>query len=55
MEPQDVARRVTTILAADVVGYGRLSQVGKESTHRCLGVYIDAITALIDRRYSKVM
>ena len=32
-----------------MVGRGWLSRVGKESTPRLLGAYIDAETALIDR------
>ena len=52
---KNTRRKLATILAADAVAHGRLSRVGEESTHRALSAYIDAITALIDRRNGKVM
>jgi class 3 adenylate cyclase len=52
---KNTRQKLAAILAADVVGHGRLSRVAEESTHRALGAYIGAIAALIDRRNGKVM
>ena len=54
MEAQEVERRLTAILAADVVGYSRLMGVDEEATLRTLRDYREIIDGLIARHQGRV-
>ena len=47
MAQEDVERRLTTILAADVVGYSRLMEADEEATARTLRAYREIIDGLV--------
>ncbi len=49
MAEDEVKRKLTTILAADVAGYTRLMRADEEATFKTLGVYRDVIDGLIAR------
>jgi adenylate cyclase len=51
---QDVKRKLTTILAADVEGYTRLMRADEEATLKTLGEYRDVIYGLIARHEGRV-
>jgi adenylate cyclase len=51
---EKVTRKLTTILAADVVGYTRLMRADEEATLQTLGEYRDVIDALIARHEGRV-
>jgi class 3 adenylate cyclase/tetratricopeptide (TPR) repeat protein len=48
-------RKLAAIMYADVAGYSRLTGVDEEGTHRTLGTYLDAITALIEADGGRVL
>ncbi|MHA1569174.1 MAG: adenylate/guanylate cyclase domain-containing protein, partial [Alphaproteobacteria bacterium] len=54
MAGEKVTRKLTTILAADVVGYTRLMRADEEATLQTLGEYRDVIDALIARHEGRV-
>ncbi len=54
MGDNQVERKLTTILHADVVGYSRLMGQDEEGTHRILSESLRTITALIERHGGKV-
>ncbi len=47
VEPTDVKRKLTVILAADVEGYSRLNCVDEEATLKPLKTYREIIDGLI--------
>ena len=47
--------KLAAILIANAADHDWLSRICEESTHRALSAYINAITALIDRRNGMVM
>ncbi len=54
MAEYEVKRKLTTILAADVVGYTRLMRADEEATLKTLGEYRDVIDGLIARHEGRV-
>ncbi|MDX1428805.1 MAG: adenylate/guanylate cyclase domain-containing protein [Rhodothermales bacterium] len=48
-------RKLAAILYADVAGYSRLTGEDEEGTHRLLGSYLDALTAIIEAYNGKVL
>jgi len=50
----EVTRKLTTILAADVVGYTRLMRADEEATLKTLGEYRDVIDGLIARHEGRI-
>jgi adenylate cyclase len=55
MEQANLARKLSAILHADVVGYSRLTGEDEEGTHRRVSAYLDAITELTERYHGKVL
>jgi TolB-like protein/class 3 adenylate cyclase/Flp pilus assembly protein TadD len=51
---ENVTRKLTTILAADVEGYTRLMRADEEATLRTLGEYRDVIDGLVARHDGRV-
>ncbi len=47
--------KLAAILIANAAGRDWVSRIDEECTHRALSAYVNAITALIDRRDGKVM
>ncbi len=54
MAEYEVTRKLTTILAADVVGYTRLMRADEEATFKTLGEYRDVIDGLIARHEGRI-
>ncbi len=54
MESGGVKRKLTTILAADVVGYSRLMHADEEATLKTLGEHREIIDGLIARHDGRV-
>ena len=52
MKPHGIERNLAAFLYADSSGHSRLTRADEEGTHRALSTYLDALTALIDRRES---
>ncbi len=52
MKQGSVERNLAAFLYADVAGYSRLTRADEEGTHRALSTFLEAVTALIDRRES---
>ncbi len=55
MNSQDIPRKLTTILAADVVAYSRLMAADEEATLRTLKTYRGVIDGLIDRHHGRLV
>ena len=55
MNTQDVKRKLTAILSADVEGYSRLMSDDEVGTIRTLSVYRDALTNLISMHRGRVV
>jgi adenylate cyclase len=55
MTSQDIQRKLTAILYADVVGYSRLTGADEVGTHRLLSSCLDAMTALIEKHRGRVV
>ena len=55
MITQEVKRKLTAILSADVEGYSRLMGADEVSTIRTLTAYKEAMTALIERQRGRVV
>jgi adenylate cyclase len=53
--PQDIQRRLTAILSADVKGYSRLMGEDEAATVRTLTAYREAMASLIDRHRGRVV
>ncbi len=54
MAEYEVTRKLTTILAADVVGYTRLMRADEEATLKTLGEYREVIDGLIARHEGRI-
>ncbi|MCZ6813469.1 MAG: adenylate/guanylate cyclase domain-containing protein, partial [Alphaproteobacteria bacterium] len=54
VEPADVKRKLTTILAADVEGYTRLMRADEEATLGTLTEYREIIDGLIARHDGRI-
>ncbi len=54
MVSEDIKRKLTTILAADVEGYSRLMRADEEATLKTLGEYREIIDGLIGRHDGRV-
>ena len=54
MSEEGVERRLTTILAADVVGYSRLMEADEEATARRLSTYREIIDGLVVSHHGRV-
>jgi len=55
MPTQDVKRKLTAILSADVKGYSRLMGEDEEGTLRTLTAYRDVMATLIQQQYGRVV
>lgn len=55
MTPQDVKRKLTAILSADVKGYSRLMGKDEAGTIQTLTTYKEAMTALIEQYHGRVV
>ena len=55
MEPDGVERKLTAILAADVVGYSRLMEADDEATVRTLKAHREVIDDLISRHRGRIV
>ncbi len=55
MEPEGVERKLTAILAADVVGYSRLMEADDEATVRTLKAHREVIDDLIARHRGRIV
>jgi adenylate cyclase len=55
MTTQEVKRKLTAILSADVKGYSRLMGEDEESTARTLNTYKEVITSLIQGHHGRVV
>lgn len=55
MVQKALTRKLTTILAADVVGYSRLMAADEEGTLRTLNAYRKIIDSLIDKHYGRLV
>ena len=55
MTTQEVKRKLTAILSADVKGYSRLMGEDEKATVRTLNVYKEVMTGLIQRHHGRVV
>jgi adenylate cyclase len=55
MTSQEVKRKLTAILSADVKGYSRLMGEDEESTARTLNAYKEVMTNLIQQQRGRVV
>jgi adenylate cyclase len=55
MTTQEVKRKLTAILSADVKGYSRLMSEDEEATVRTLNVYKEVMTGLIQHHHGRVV
>jgi len=55
MTTQEVKRKLTAILSADVKGYSRLMGEDEEATVRTLNAYKEAMTSLIQQHHGRVV
>ena len=55
MADQDIQRKLTAILYADVVGYSRLTGADEVGTHRLLSSCLDAMAASIEKHRGRVV
>jgi TolB-like protein/class 3 adenylate cyclase/Flp pilus assembly protein TadD len=54
MPEEHVSRKLTTIVAADIVSYSRLIRADEEATLRCLGEYRQTIDTLVARHEGRI-
>ena len=54
MESDPVTRKLTTIMAADVVGYSRLMSEDEETTLRIFRLYRQVIDGLVTRHEGRI-
>ena len=54
MEPEGIKRKPTTILAADVEGYGQLMSADEEATLKTLKSYREIIDGLIGKHDGRI-
>ena len=55
MTPQELKRKLTAILSADVKGYSRLMGENEEETIRTLTAYKEVMAGLIERHHGRVV
>ena len=55
MAAESINRKLTTILAADVVGYSRLMAADEEATHRTLTAYRAIIFGLLEKHQGRLV
>ncbi|HXV80793.1 MAG TPA: adenylate/guanylate cyclase domain-containing protein [Candidatus Binatia bacterium] len=55
MKQEQLPRKLSAILHADVAGYSRLTGEDEEGTHRRVSAYLDAITAITERYHGNVL
>jgi adenylate cyclase len=55
MTTQEVKRKLTAILSADVKGYSRLMGEDEKGTVRVLNAYRDVMAGLIQHHYGRVV
>ncbi|HEX6999300.1 MAG TPA: adenylate/guanylate cyclase domain-containing protein [Gammaproteobacteria bacterium] len=55
MKSETLPRKLAAILYADVAGYSRLTADDEDATHRILRLYLDSISATVDRHGGRVM
>jgi len=55
MTGEGLERKLAAILYADVAGYSRLTGDDEEGTHKQLSVYLDAVSAAIERHGGRVL